>query len=54
MACAQTGSGKTASYLFPIIAKMLEDGPPKMPPNVSSNTAFPVTLILSPTRELAI
>lgn len=51
MACAQTGSGKTAAYLFPIVAKMLNDGPPSIN---SSRGAFPVALILAPTRELSI
>ena len=51
MACAQTGSGKTASYLFPLCAKMLKDGPP--PPN-RSRIGMPVSLLLSPTRELAV
>lgn len=51
MACAQTGSGKTAAYLFPTIAKLLNDGPPVM-----SNTrgSYPLALILAPTRELTI
>ncbi|KAL6221723.1 hypothetical protein ACLB2K_005118 [Fragaria x ananassa] len=52
MACAQTGSGKTAAFCFPIISGVL---------NVSQGrsqsddgwTVFPFALILSPTRELA-
>ena len=51
MACAQTGSGKTAAYLFPIFAKMLNDGPPSLN---SNRGAFPLSLILAPTRELSI
>ncbi|OMJ87031.1 hypothetical protein SteCoe_11360 [Stentor coeruleus] len=52
MACAQTGSGKTAAYLFPIIAKMLNDGPP--PSQNTVRGAVPVSLIMAPTRELSI
>ena len=54
MACAQTGSGKTAAYLFPIIAKMLNDGPPTNQNPILSRGANPVSLILAPTRELSI
>ena len=51
MSCAQTGSGKTASYLVPVIAKMLSDRPPVSPnPRIS----HPVACILAPTRELSI
>lgn len=51
MGCAQTGSGKTISFLAPIINKMLQEGPPKESP--SYGISLPVALILSPTRELA-
>lgn len=42
IACAQTGTGKTASYLLPVINKISE-----------SETKGLNTLILAPTRELA-
>ena len=57
MACAQTGSGKTGGFLFPILSQAFQNGP-------SSNAAmhggggfrqrkaFPTSLILAPTREL--
>ncbi|PJF38585.1 MAG: hypothetical protein CUN54_10535, partial [Phototrophicales bacterium] len=55
MACAQTGSGKTAAFLIPLISKMLNDkdratGKARR----LTNAATPGCLILSPTRELAI
>lgn len=49
MACAQTGSGKTAAFCFPIIHAILELNRLSKPGRV----AFPLALILSPTRELA-
>merc|ERR1712137_697402 len=48
MACAQTGSGKTAFYLFPPIHKMLINGHRCK----GSSPTSPVVLILGPTREL--
>ncbi|KAJ7524518.1 hypothetical protein O6H91_17G009200 [Diphasiastrum complanatum] len=51
MACAQTGSGKTAAFCFPIIAGLLH-GPPRGQP-FRGRQAFPSALILSPTRELS-
>jgi len=55
MACAQTGSGKTAAFLFPLISSMLYDGPPPIEPNlgVGVKKTYPTSLILAPTRELA-
>ncbi len=45
IACAQTGTGKTAAYLLPIINKIIQ-----LPENQRKLN----TLILSPTRELAL
>ena len=52
MACAQTGSGKTAGFLFPIIMSMLRNGG-KEPPDGSRRRNYPEALVLAPTRELA-
>ncbi|EFJ44800.1 hypothetical protein VOLCADRAFT_82651 [Volvox carteri f. nagariensis] len=51
MACAQTGSGKTAAFCFPIIASMLLKG---YQPAAGRNSrkALPGALVLAPTREL--
>lgn len=57
MACAQTGSGKTAAFLLPICTAMLTAGPPDNPLQMDSYSyrmAQPVCLVLSPTRELAV
>ncbi|CAM6090366.1 unnamed protein product [Calypogeia fissa] len=51
MACAQTGSGKTAAFCFPIIAGILRNTPPGRPRG--GRKAHPLALILSPTRELS-
>ncbi|XP_047092830.1 DEAD-box ATP-dependent RNA helicase 37-like [Lolium rigidum] len=52
MACAQTGSGKTAAFCFPIISGIMKSRPPQRPRG--SRTAYPLALILSPTRELSV
>jgi ATP-dependent RNA helicase DDX3X len=54
MACAQTGSGKTAGFLFPVIAIMLRSGPLPEPDNRRGRGAYITALVLAPTRELAI
>jgi ATP-dependent RNA helicase DDX3X len=61
MACAQTGSGKTGGFLFPILSELFKYGPSPPPPEQPGYTrglsrsrkAYPVGLILAPTRELA-
>jgi ATP-dependent RNA helicase DDX3X len=51
MTGAQTGSGKTAAFLIPVIAKMLSERPPG---SSTSRAAQPVSCVLAPTRELSI
>uniref|UniRef100_A0A1I8FT23 Helicase ATP-binding domain-containing protein n=1 Tax=Macrostomum lignano TaxID=282301 RepID=A0A1I8FT23_9PLAT len=55
MACAQTGSGKTAAFLVPILNLMYTEGPGHSQAAVRANRRkqFPVALVLAPTRELA-
>ena len=57
MACAQTGSGKTGGFLFPILHQSFVQGPSPIPPQASGagyrqRKAYPTALILAPTREL--
>lgn len=52
MACAQTGSGKTAAFLLPVLSKMMRDPPPA--DKQRGYKSFPLYVILAPTRELAI
>ncbi|KAG5080362.1 hypothetical protein AAZX31_02G160500 [Glycine max] len=51
MACAQTGSGKTAAFCFPIISGIMREQYAQRPR--VARTAYPLALILSPTRELS-
>ena len=58
MACAQTGSGKTGGFLFPILSQAYINGPSSAAPpqaggmGYRSRKALPTSLILAPTREL--
>lgn len=57
MACAQTGSGKTGGFLFPILSQGYHTGPSAAPVQGGGGfgrqrKAYPTTLILAPTREL--
>ncbi|XP_027070782.1 DEAD-box ATP-dependent RNA helicase 52C-like [Coffea eugenioides] len=66
MACAQTGSGKTAAFCFPIITRILRDHHQLKSPtkkidrngggggfSLKTIMACPLALILAPTRELS-
>ncbi|CAN6612913.1 ATP-dependent RNA helicase Dbp1p [Trichomonascus vanleenenianus] len=53
MACAQTGSGKTGGFLFPILSQSFIEGPSPIPEEGPyPRRAYPTALILAPTREL--
>ncbi|KAK5000304.1 hypothetical protein LTR66_000836, partial [Elasticomyces elasticus] len=65
IACAQTGSGKTAAYLVPILSKLMgkakklaaprpNTAAPDYDPRIHGVRAEPLVLIVVPTRELAI
>jgi len=54
MACAQTGSGKTAGFLFPVIAVMIRSGALPEPEGRRGKGTYITALVLAPTRELAI
>jgi len=48
MACAQTGSGKTAAFLFPMLDRLMRENPRGR----NSSKATPQVVIIAPTREL--
>ncbi len=54
MACAQTGSGKTAGFLFPLISLMIKYGAHPEPENRRGKSSYITSLVLAPTRELAV
>ncbi|XP_037403470.1 probable ATP-dependent RNA helicase DDX4 isoform X1 [Pygocentrus nattereri] len=49
MACAQTGSGKTAAFLLPILQQLMSDG---VAASKFSEVQEPEAIIVAPTREL--
>ncbi|XP_051971543.1 probable ATP-dependent RNA helicase DDX4 [Xyrauchen texanus] len=49
MACAQTGSGKTAAFLLPILQQFMTDG---VAASKFSEVQEPEAIIVAPTREL--
>lgn len=51
MGCAQTGSGKTAAFLLPVITTMLNAG---IEGSSFSEQQEPACLIIGPTRELVL
>ncbi|SCU89440.1 LAFA_0E18052g1_1 [Lachancea sp. 'fantastica'] len=56
MACAQTGSGKTGGFLFPVLSESFANGPAAVPEQMANTyikKAFPTAVVLAPTRELA-
>ncbi|XP_063733998.1 ATP-dependent RNA helicase DDX3X-like isoform X2 [Eleginops maclovinus] len=64
MACAQTGSGKTAAFLLPILSQIYSEGPGEALNAAKASGQdngkygrrkhYPMSLILAPTRELAL
>lgn len=53
MACAQTGSGKTAAFLFPVINNLLKMDSVAQDSHQRRTCYYPRSLVLSPTRELS-
>ncbi|XP_051937734.1 DEAD-box helicase 3 X-linked a isoform X3 [Hippocampus zosterae] len=64
MACAQTGSGKTAAFLLPVLSQIYTEGPGEALQAAKNSgqengrygrrKQYPISLVLAPTRELAL
>ncbi|XP_061579247.1 DEAD-box helicase 3 X-linked a isoform X2 [Cololabis saira] len=64
MACAQTGSGKTAAFLLPVLSQIYTEGPGDALAaqrnsgqdngRYGRRKQYPLALVLAPTRELAL
>lgn len=53
MACAQTGSGKTAAFCFPLISGVIKKSGAGSGRRGTRKVACPLALVLTPTRELS-
>jgi ATP-dependent RNA helicase DDX3X len=53
MTCAQTGSGKTAAFLLPLLARKLKVRPVDQKFGEDDSACLPIALVMAPTRELA-
>uniref|UniRef100_A0A7S3FHH5 RNA helicase n=1 Tax=Haptolina ericina TaxID=156174 RepID=A0A7S3FHH5_9EUKA len=53
LCCAQTGSGKTLTFLLPILQRLYERPPRECGAFPDSRPSEPEALVLAPTRELA-
>ncbi len=51
--CAQTGTGKTAAFMLPILHRLLQEKDASTAPQEKGAAGHPRALVLSPTRELA-
>jgi len=56
IACAETGTGKTAAFVVPTLQKLLADGARRLRAEDASASDIPKSrvLVLAPTRELAV
>merc|ERR1712227_886824 len=54
MACAQTGRGKTAAFMVPIVSRLLEEETMNNKAEVGTREpVHPECVVVTPTRELA-
>jgi ATP-dependent RNA helicase RhlE len=51
IACAETGTGKTAAFVVPTLQQLITDGPRPVPEGATAKSRV---LVLAPTRELAV
>lgn len=53
IACSQTGSGKSAAFILPILQKLMNDDTvPDRASIAGQSTQYPLVVVVSPTREL--
>jgi len=54
IACAETGTGKTAAFVIPTLQRLLNNGRPAAIEGQAATAAKSRVLVLAPTRELAV